>query len=286
MEARILFLEEENIRLIDNQTKSKRIIEHKDRVLEAISLLSSGDTGDEIDNLCDNNLIGTDEKKTEVLRLLAERTEKTITQVTPDVGCEEPNMQPSDAESTEETLVDELCQSTPDSDTNLKHTTHTTTNTSTEEEVEYLLLSNLPPSVHGAEILNRLQLMIGQVKQYTMFVDDKGKYTGTMAVAFVHPSAVRRAYQTCDGMFFEGELQLWHQAEVAYYINGQRFYQEEEEPPAPVEVSQPIDETSADELFQPTSNSMDDVRDDAIYQRRHQHLSLTPAGKCPMSTLL
>jgi hypothetical protein len=293
MEARILFLEEENMRLIDNQTKSKLIIEHKDRVLEAISLLSSGDTGDEMDNLCDNNLIGTDEKKTEFLRLLAERTEKTITQVTPDVGCEEPNMQPSNdlaicaapievsaAESTDETLVDELCQSTPDSDTS------TDPKPSTEEEVQYLLLSNLPPSVHGAEILNRLQLMIGQVKQYTMFVDDKGKYTGTMAVAFVHPSAVRRAYQTCDGMFFEGELQLWHQAEVAYYINGQRFYQEEEEPPAPVEVSQPIDETSADELFQPTSNSMDDVRDDAIYQRRHQHLSLTPAGKCPMSTLL
>jgi hypothetical protein len=106
--------------------------------------------------------------------------------------------------------------------------------------------------------------MIGQVKQYTMFVDDKGEYTGTMAVAFVHPSDVRRAYQTCDGMFFEGKLQLWHQAEVAYYINGQRFYQKEEEPPAPVEVSQPTDETSADGLFQPTSDSMDDVRDDVI----------------------
>ncbi|EFX77437.1 hypothetical protein DAPPUDRAFT_106027 [Daphnia pulex] len=273
MEAQILFLEEENIRLIDNQSKSKRIIEHKDRVLEAISLLSSADNiGDEMNNLCDKNLIGTDEKKTEVLRLLAERTEKTITQVTPDVGCEEPDMQPSNdlaicaapievsaAESTDETLVDELCQSTPDSDTctNLKP--------STEEEVQYLLLSNLPPSVHGAEILARLQLMIGQVKQYTMFVDDKGQYTGTMAVAFVHPSDARRAYKTCDGMMFEGEMKLRYKVEVAYYINGQRFYQKEKEPvptipPTPVEVSQPTDETSADELDQQTSSdSVDDV---------------------------
>ncbi|EFX77434.1 hypothetical protein DAPPUDRAFT_247492 [Daphnia pulex] len=273
MEAQILFLEEENIRLIDNQSKSKRIIEHKDRVLEAISLLSSADNiGDEMNNLCDKNLIGTDEKKTEVLRLLAERTEKTITQVTPDVGCEEPDMQPSNdlaicaapievsaAESTDETLVDELCQSTPDSDTctNLKP--------STEEEVQYLLLSNLPPSVHGAEILARLQLMIGQVKQYTMFVDDKGQYTGTMAVAFVHPSDARRAYKTCDGMMFEGEMKLRYKVEVAYYINGQRFYQKEKEPvptipPTPVEVSQSTDETSADELDQQTSSdSVDDV---------------------------
>ncbi|EFX77447.1 hypothetical protein DAPPUDRAFT_247516 [Daphnia pulex] len=244
MEAKALFLEQENIRLIEEESKSTRIIEHKDRVLEVISVLSSGD------NLNDNNLIGIDEKTTEVLRLLAENTETTIIQVTPDdVGCEQSNMQPSNDLA--------ICapnevffQWTSSSDTNLKPLVAS----------EYLILTNLPLSLHGEDYVHSFELHIGKVAQYIMFTDDQGQYIGNMAVFFVHPSDTRRAYKTYDGMLSEG-----NRIEVSYFINGQRSYQKEEEPVptislTPVEVSQSTDVTSADELFQQTaSDSVDDV---------------------------
>ncbi len=67
-------------------------------------------------------------------------------------------------------------------------------------DVEYLLLSNLPPSVHGADIVEHFELMIGDVEQYTMFADENGTYSGTLAVVFVHPPDARRAYKTYDGL--------------------------------------------------------------------------------------
>jgi hypothetical protein len=95
---------------------------------------------------------------------------------------------------------------------------------------EYILLSNLPPSVNVADIVERLQLIIGEVAHYTMFADETGQYAESMAVVFVHPSDARRAYKTCDGsLYFLVNINLWHKVEVAYYINGQRSYQKEEE---------------------------------------------------------
>ena len=91
---------------------------------------------------------------------------------------------------------------------------------------EYLIISNLPTSVDGAEIVNHIEIMIDcDVAHYNMFADDKGQYSGSMIVDFVHPSDARRAYKFYDGLLLEG-----NGIQVAYFINGQRSYQKEEEP--------------------------------------------------------
>lgn len=285
MEARLLTLERENLTLINKESKLRQIIEDKDRLLDVVSLLSSDNTPDCIGNLFDNNLIGLDEKNKEVRRLLAES--KKAKPMSSDVECGSKEPIPATVDdvevsitSTDETLVEELYQSTPDSDNGVKGLTDysppkglwwTSANTRRTNQkrqlqmpgadfppfvpevivmdrvlppptkspafvdnrkmpdVEYLLLTNLPPSVHGADIVEHFELMVGDVEQYTMFADENGHYSGSMGVVFVHPPDTRRAYKTYDGMLFEGHNQLWYKVEVAYFTNGQRSYQKEKD---------------------------------------------------------
>ena len=268
METRLSILEEENLRLIEQETKSRRVIEHKDRLLEVISLLSSVNTGNSIDKVFENNLIGLDEKNKEVLGLLT-NTSKTETQVIPDARCET-------------TPVEEIDQPNPDLGYNglLADYTHPKglwwspaktvmadkkqqlrmpgedfppfvpeviimdrylqppfVDNGKVGDIEHIILMNLPPSVNGADIVEDFELQIGAVARWTMFTDENGHYSGTMEVVFVHPPDARRAYKTYDGMLFGLPDQPQYKAEVAYFINGQwinGFYQKEQDPIRPV----------------------------------------------------
>ncbi|EFX72437.1 hypothetical protein DAPPUDRAFT_254376 [Daphnia pulex] len=279
MEARILILEQENLRLIEKESKSRGLIEAKDRLLEVISFLSSDKTtADSIDKVLENNLTVFEDKNTEVLRLLAESKMEISKPVIQASGKPSAPINVS-CKSTNETLIDELQhQPTSDSVDDVASPTAASSSffdTNEETVVEYLIISNLPPSVPCADIVDDFQLMIGSVKHYTTFTDENSQYLGSMAVEFVNPSDARRAYKTYDGMKFEGQNKLWYKAEVVYYVKRQRSYQTEEEsvPGHPLavhqqsltqDISQPAGAIADEEIQQTatTATHLDEPVDD------------------------
>jgi hypothetical protein len=281
METRILALEQENLRLIEKESESSRVIEAKDRLLELISFLSSDNTpADSIDKVLEKNLTGFEDKKnTEVLRRLAESkmeiSEPAMIHASTDFGNPSAPINIS-CKSTNEILIDELHRPTSDLVDDVASPTAASSSfidTNKETVVEYLIISNLPPSVLGADIVDDFQLMIGSVKHYTTFTDENSQYLGTMAVEFVNPPDARRAYKTYDGMLFEGQNKLWYKAEVVHYVKRQRSSQTEEEsvPGHPLAVhqqslTQDISQPGAiaDEEIQQTTTAthLDDPVDD------------------------
>jgi hypothetical protein len=245
-----------------------------------ISFLSSDNTpADSIDKVLENNLTGFEDKNTEVLRLLAEskmEISKPVIQASTDFGNPSAPINIS-CKSTNEILIDELQQPTSDLVDDVASPTAASSSfidTNKETVVEYLIISNLPPSVPGADIVDDFQqLLIGSVKHYTTFTDENSHYIGTMAVEFVNPPDARRAYKTYDGMLFEDQNKLWYKAEVVHYVKRQRSSQTEEEsvPGHPLAVhqqslTQDISQPGAiaDEEIQQTTTAthLDDPVDD------------------------
>ncbi|EFX87861.1 hypothetical protein DAPPUDRAFT_234314 [Daphnia pulex] len=247
METKILTLEQENLRLIEKESESSRVIEAKDRLLESISFLSSDNTAaDSIDQVLENNLTGFEDKNTEVLRLLAESKMETskpsvIQQASSDYGNPTAPINVS-YKPNDEILVDELHHRTSDSMDDVASppaasSSFTDTNEEDDDiEYQFLMLFNLPRSVRGEDIVRQFEVMVGAVENYTMFADRSGNYSGIIGLNFVYPPDARRAYKIFDGMFFEGHNQ---KVEVRYIVNGKRSYQKEED-------SVPVTEFEAD----------------------------------------
>ena len=85
---------------------------------------------------------------------------------------------------------------------------------------EYLYLSNLPFSVPGQMIASFFGHLIGPVKDFNVYVDENGQYTGKASVFFFHPEdATKTLLMVRRGLAIQG-----HQVEVELFVNGLRMH--------------------------------------------------------------